>query len=70
MPLSSGDLGDFRPVLQAASVATRNERIYDPGRWDEMAVWMFGPAALELPVRRPARKSVSFAETGYHVLRG
>ena len=68
--LSSSEFGDFRPVLQAASVATRHERIYDPGPWDEMAAWLFGPRIAELPKRDPARKSVSFGETGYHVLRG
>jgi len=70
MLLAFADLGDFRPELQALSVATRNERIYEPGPWDEMPVWLFGPEALRLPQRSLHRTSVSFAETGYHVLRG
>jgi asparagine synthase (glutamine-hydrolysing) len=70
MVLAFGDMTDFRPVLQALSVATRNERHYEPGPWDGMAVWFFGPDCLELPLRPPSRKSVSFAATGYHVLRG
>lgn len=70
LPLSSCDFSDFRPLLQAISVATRRERVYRRGPWDEMALWLFGPAVLELPVRSPDRKSASFTTGGYHVLRG
>ncbi len=70
IPLSTCDFSDFRPVLQALSVATRGERVYPPGPWDETAVWLFGPDVLDLPVRQPLRRSVSFTHTGYHVLRG
>lgn len=70
LPLSTGNYCDFRPVMQAASIAVRNERIYEPGPWDELPAWLLGPASLELPLRPPVRKSVSFAFTGYHVLRG
>ncbi len=68
--LATCDYSDFRPVLQAASIATRGERLYEPGPWDEEAVWLFGPRSLDLPKRPPARSSASFAHTGYHVLRG
>jgi asparagine synthase (glutamine-hydrolysing) len=68
--LTSCDFSDFRPVLQAASIACRGERVYDPGPWDEEAAWFFGPAALRAPLRPPARTSVAFRHTGYHVLRG
>jgi asparagine synthase (glutamine-hydrolysing) len=70
MALSTCDFSDFRPTLQAASIAVRRERIYAPGPWDEMAVWLLGPDALGLPFRGPQRKSVSFTHSGYHVLRG
>lgn len=68
--LSACDFSDFRPVLQALSVATRQERIYSAGPWDETAVWLSGPEVLDLPVRRHRTVSVSFPDTGYHVLRG
>lgn len=68
--LATTDFSDFRPILQALSVATRGERIYPRGPWDEMAVWFFGPEALEMPARVPHKASVSFAASGYHVLRG
>jgi asparagine synthase (glutamine-hydrolysing) len=70
LPLSSCDFSDFRPTLQAASIMTRQVRVYDPGPWDEMAVWLCGPSAQELPLRKSKGSSVSFAHTGYHVLRG
>ena len=70
VPLSSAGLPDFRPILQALSIATRGERIYGPGPWDETSVWHFGAGALDLPVRRRTAVSVSLQPTGYHVLRG
>jgi asparagine synthase (glutamine-hydrolysing) len=69
-PLSSCDFTDFRPTLQAVSLLTRGERLYDPGPWDEQTAWMLGPMALEAPLRAPDRCSISFGATGYHVLRG
>jgi heparinase II/III-like protein len=69
-PLSTCDFSDIRPTLQAVSVLVRGERIYEPGPWDEEAAWFFGVRALDAPLRPAARRSVSFASTGYHVLRG
>lgn len=69
-PLTACAYADFRPTLQAASLAARGERLYEPGPWDEEAAWLVGPAALEAPLRPRARRSVSFAPTGFHVLRG
>lgn len=68
--LSTCRFSDFRPILQAASLAARGERIYEPGCWDEPAAWLFGPESLELPLRPRRRTSRSFSSTGYHVLRG
>jgi len=69
-PLSTCDFSDLRPVLQAVSVLVRGERVYEPGPWDEATAWFLGARALDAPLRRPTRQSVSFAVTGYHVLRG
>jgi asparagine synthase (glutamine-hydrolysing) len=68
--LSCCDFSDFRPTLQALSLATRGERLYEPGPWDEEAAWLLGPERLDAPRRAGARRSVSFAASGYHVLRG
>lgn len=70
MVLSTCDFSDFRPALQAASVAVHGERLYDAGPWDEATAWLHGPAALDLPLRPPVRRSISFGATGFHVLRG
>jgi asparagine synthase (glutamine-hydrolysing) len=68
--LSTCEYGDFRPTLQAVSLAVRGVRLYRPGPWDEMAVWLQGAGALQVPLVDRRRTSVSFAATGYHVLRG
>ena len=68
--LSTCEYGDYRPTLQAVSLVTRGTRLYPAGPWDEMAVWLNGADILEAPLDKPARSSVSFASTGYHVLRG
>jgi Heparinase II/III-like protein/Heparinase II/III N-terminus len=70
MPMSCCDVGDYRPTLQAVSLLVRNERLYEPGPWDETAAWFAGPSALDAPLKPPHRRSVSFADTGFHVLRG
>ena len=67
--LSTCDYSDFRPTLQAASLATRGERLYPAGPWDEEAAWLLGPDHLSAPQRSFTRRSVSFAHTGFHVLR-
>lgn len=69
-PLSCCDFTDFRPTLQAVSVLVRGERLYPAGPWDEEAAWWLGPMRLDAPRRNLTRRSVSFASTGYHVLRG
>jgi asparagine synthase (glutamine-hydrolysing) len=68
--LSTCDYSDFRPTLQAASIFSRGERLYDAGPWDEEAAWLLGPYALDAPLRPPARRTTSFFDTGFHVLRG
>jgi len=69
-PLSTCDFSDFRPTLQAVSLAVRGERVFETGPWDEEAAWLLGPQALDAPLRPPHRRSVSFPFTGYHVFRG
>jgi asparagine synthase (glutamine-hydrolysing) len=67
--LSTSDFSSFRPTLQAASILTRGERLYESGPWDEAAAWLLGPEALQVPLARPSLRSISFTATGYHVLR-
>lgn len=69
LQLSTCDFSSYRPTLQAASILTRGERLYEPGPWDETAAWLLGPEALQVPLARPSFRSVSFTATGYHILR-
>jgi Heparinase II/III-like protein/Heparinase II/III N-terminus len=68
--LSTCDFSDYRPTLQALSLATRGERLYTQGPWDEEAAWLLGPSALDLPLAKSGAKIAIPRETGYHVLRG
>ena len=67
--LSTCDRQDFRPTLQAVSALVHGERLYDAGPWDEEAAWLLGPAIVDLPLRPPVRRTISFGATGLHVLR-
>jgi len=69
-PLAACDFTDMRPTLQAVSVLVRGERLYEPGPWDEATAWFLGVRALDAPLRKPARRTMSFGATGSHVLRG
>jgi asparagine synthase (glutamine-hydrolysing) len=68
--LSTCDFADFRPTLQAASLASRGRRLYAPGPWDEEAAWWLGPGALVSPDEERSPQSGSYDVTGHHVLRG
>jgi hypothetical protein len=47
--MSSCPFSDYRPVLQAASLAFLGERPFAPGPWDEMALWL----QADLPATKP-----------------
>jgi hypothetical protein len=72
--LSSCDIRDFRPSLQAAHYLCWGSHLFAPGPWDEALVWMFGQGAIErtlTPDLGPAPPKSFTAETsGYHTLRG
>ncbi|MBX3048481.1 MAG: alginate lyase family protein [Anaerolineales bacterium] len=40
LPLSALPFADFRPVLQAAHVATRGQASLPRGAWDDLALWL------------------------------
>lgn len=69
LPLSSCDYSDFRPVLQTLSLLLREERLYEPGPWDEMPAWLLGSKALAAPLRTRERWSLSSPVTGIHTIR-
>ncbi|MFI5212902.1 MAG: heparinase II/III family protein [Gemmatimonadales bacterium] len=69
LDLTSCRRRDFRPVLQATAIATEGVRWYPPGPWDEEAVWLHGPAALEAPYRPLAPEVARDAGVGGYYVR-
>lgn len=73
LPLSSCDYLDYRPALQALSLALGEGRLYEPGPWDEEAMWLLGTAALEQPyspLRDAWVEGKAFPDGGYYTMRG
>jgi hypothetical protein len=71
-PLSSCDVADFRPSLQALSAALGEDLPFPAGPWDEEAAWFLGPdwrVDTPLAIRTVPRQS-AFSNGGYYVLRG
>ncbi len=70
LPLNGCDYLDYRPLLGAMHYLFRRQRLYDDGPWEEDLLWLFGPSALEAPMRPIARESRNFCYGGYYTLRG
>lgn len=70
LPLSCQPFGDYRPVVQAASLAFRNRTVYPAGPWNEPCIW------LSLPGESGAREATTgpvedrFPEAGLNLVRG
>jgi asparagine synthase (glutamine-hydrolysing) len=69
LPLNDAGYDDYRAVVQAGVFATRGERRFNQGTWDEDLLWLFGSSALEAPVQNVPRRSITAPISGYHVLR-
>jgi hypothetical protein len=71
LPLSCQGYLDHRPTAQAAWQMLYGRRLFDPGPWDEKALWLTGRQSLGAAVERPKR-SATFAapDGGYYILRG
>jgi len=71
LPLSTCDYTDFRPLAQAMHYLLHRTRCFEPGPWDETLLWLFGPGALDSPVRRFDRRRPLRADAGgYYALAG
>lgn len=70
MPLTSRPYTDYRPAVQAASLAFREYALYPRGPWDELSLWL--GLAPDSP-RSGASASLvgdEFPEAGLHYMRG
>ncbi|MGH2620530.1 MAG: alginate lyase family protein [Anaerolineales bacterium] len=67
LPLSSCESADYRPILQAASLALLGRPAFEPGPWDELALWLGVPVGW--PSAAEQRPSVSeFPKAGLYLL--
>jgi hypothetical protein len=55
LPLDTRPFADYRPALQAASLAFLDELPFEPGAWDETRLWLFG--AESLPSHSPQKSN-------------
>jgi hypothetical protein len=71
LPLDSCDYLDYRPTVQAARLLLDGRRSFEPGPWDEKALWLVGESALKAKTTPPARLArAAFLYGGYYILRG
>lgn len=68
-PWTNCDYSDFRPVVQTLSYLTRGKKAFESGPWDEELSWFFGREALDKEVVPYEQSSVSYKDTGIHVIR-
>lgn len=62
LPLGSAEYRDYRPTLQAASLAFSGQPFLPSGQWDELALW------LGLPVSPQVQYTLSPTSTAVHTL--
>ncbi len=71
LPLDTCDYLDYRPTVQAARLLLNGQRFFEPGPWDEKALWLLGEAALKAETQPPVRPAtVALPDGGYYILCG
>jgi hypothetical protein len=69
LPLSVSDYGDFRPLIQTGSLILTGAAGFEPGPWDEAALWLGAKLADTQTTVTATATAVPFpAVTGYHRL--
>ncbi len=69
LPLTSCESADFRPVLQAASLALHGQPVFEPGPWDELASWLGLPQSRRGDGEQLLSVS-DYPEAGIYLLHG
>ena len=69
LPLNNCESHDFRPVVQSIYYLIKGATVYEPGPWNEDLLWLFGPEALQVSPRPPARVDLAATESGVWTFR-
>jgi asparagine synthase (glutamine-hydrolysing) len=69
LPLADCDHGDQRPTLALAGFLGAGTRVLAAGPWDELPLWLCGPAYLEVAPTPSAPRELSAGTGGYYTLR-
>lgn len=71
LPLNTCSYSDFRPVIQTGHYLLSQEKLFEPGPWDEDLFWLFGTEALNSQTEdtRIAQIDLSASAGGYYTLR-
>jgi asparagine synthase (glutamine-hydrolysing) len=72
LPLNNCDFTDYRPLLQLGWYITKEERLFEPGEWDEDLFWLCGEKALSLQGKGAGVRvqANAFPHGGTYLLRG
>jgi hypothetical protein len=69
LALTACEQADYRPIVQAAHLALRRQPAFEPGPWDELAVWLGLPPS-SASVTEPSQPQCEFPEAGLYLLHG
>lgn len=70
LPLTSQPHADYRPVVQAASIAFRGRATYAHGPWDEPSVWLGLTHGSQTPEASSPSAGDRFPDAGLFFMRG
>jgi len=76
LPLNDCEYEDYRPLLQGLSLWRKGARIWTAGSWDEDAIWILGPDAVDCVARlspeesERTKKNLSAPNAGVYVIQG
>ncbi len=70
LPLTSQPYTDYRPVVQAASLAFRERAVYSRGPWDELSIWLGLIPRSSISGASTSPVGDEFPEAGLYYIRG
>lgn len=70
VPLNNCDYSDYKPVIGALHYYFNKKLLYENGLWQEDIFWLWDLNSIAAPRASIEKKSTSFNDGGYFVLRG